>query len=199
MLITIESLRQRIGLPVGDASKDAEIMMISEVAVSFIETYCDRKFFEEDDKEVFTHKSGYTVSLRRYPIDDIQSVTGVDRTVINNYHVDKKTGLMQFDGHMKSHQFTVSYKGGYTPTTVPSDLLWCIMSTFDALWADHLAVGGGAVAASTGGVKQAKIGDMSITYDVGGGGSSIGSVGGAYGPISTASLSVLSKYKRWSA
>jgi hypothetical protein len=188
----LQFLRLKAGLAAGDTSKDAAIQVAADATLAFMEAYCDRKFEYAPQTEVFTHITGDTVSLIRYPVDHVISVNRRSGSV-PKYHIDKNTGLIFFDGALAVHQLTVAYEGGFNP--LPDDL-WGV---FYDVWAnifpatDDPTKGYGA--ASAGGVKAVAAGDLRITYDTGVsmGGSAGGGLGGILSPFAA---TVLDLYKR---
>lgn len=189
-MFTIEAMRVHVGLDENDNSQDAAINAIMETAIAMAESYCDRKFQIADDSEIFVHVAGYSISLRRFPVNSIASVEAIENTgTPPPYHAYMDRGIIFFDGRLYTHQIEVSYNAGYGPTTVPADLQWSIYRMFDVLWS---AEQGNAVAA--GSVKQAKIGDLSISYETGAASTAL-----ADGLIPLAVGAVLNRFKRFSA
>lgn len=187
MIIPITTLRVRIGLLETDGTQDTEIVMIYETALAIIENYCDRKFELSAEVEKFTHVSGYSVQLVRYPITQIVSVRNEMANDMPN-HYDAKAGVVQFDGHYTAHELTVDYEGGYDDTTCPKDLQLVLLGLFDYLWANQ----GVGSSSATGAMKQAKIGDLSVSFDT-----STGYVSGTDSYINAAMAHILMNYKRW--
>lgn len=189
-MFTMEELRLHRGLAADDTSQDASITAAMETAIAMAEAYTDRKLQWALETETFTHIAGYSIQLRRYPINPIFSLTNNDNVSgTPSYHADEGKGIIYFDGRFFSHSLTVTYEGGYDPLTIPADLKWALLRMFDSLLADQES--GGSVGA--GALKTAKIGDLAITYDTGSGSATTDSFMGA--PVT----SVLSKYKRFSA
>lgn len=186
--INYEKLRVRIGLASNDNSKDADIASLWSISTSLAEMYCDRKFEFATDNEEFIHDPSYTISLRRYPIVTINSITPDIGGAVSNYHYDKNTGVVHFDGYQVKHKLTINYDGGYTAW--PADLELALIGTFEKLWKDSTGT------VSSGGVKTVKAGDLSITYDTGSG-AVTSAVGGAMGGhIPFTSTVILDMYRR---
>lgn len=161
-MATIEQLRARAGLEAGDTSKDTELQAAYATALAICENYTDRKFTAAADTDNFTHVTGYSLSLSRYPVTDITLLTvdGQERTS-QDYHQDKRSGLIQFDYLLVAHEVHVEYSGGYDP--LPADLDLAVWSVFDNAWHLNQAGGGGSLADS---VKQINItGVGSIAFD----------------------------------
>lgn len=185
----IAVLRVRAGLDAGDGSRDAEIIVAMGMALSLAERYCDRKFARMNDTERFTHHSGQSVSLHRYPVTAIAKVT-CDGTDVTSHHVDHLNGYLHFDGRVQVHEMQVEYDGGYD--VYPADLEFALLQLFDSVWNVNYA--GGSV--SSGGIKTVRAGSLSITYDTGGAAQVAGG-GNALGGIMPASTaSILDLYSR---
>lgn len=133
MLIPIETLRVRIGLDSADNSRDDELTLYYQIALAIIETYCNRKFEWQADVEKFTHKAGYGLSLRRYPLTEITAINGDENNTAIRFHAHDESGVIEFDGYVISHVVTVEYEGGFTELNVPADLKWCILQGFDLI------------------------------------------------------------------
>ena len=203
MPLSLETLRVRIGLQDTDSTRDAEISSALKTALAFCETYCDRKLILQHDKETFTHVSGGTVSLHRYPVSRIVSMDAVNGNS-RSYHLEAMTGLVHFDGHVHDHELTVQYDGGYFVTgmhdpvefpgelvEMPEDLLFAILQVFDKVWA---AQSGGGAAVATGGVRSFRVGDISLGFDTGAAASSAASQGAFGGMVDPAAAAILSLY-----
>lgn len=189
MPFTIENLRQRIGLQPTDNSRDADLILAQEMAMSLAERYCDRGFEYKLETELFTHVSGGTISLYRYPVDQI-----ITLDVINGgaraYHLEPKTGLIHFDGDVHEHEITVEYMGGFNP--MPPDLMLALLQIFDAVWPLYSGSGGGGPMA--GNIESVTLtGVGTIRY---GAGIDSSDDSGSASPYIGAAASILSLYKR---
>ena len=187
-------------LQIADTSKDTLIGSILNAAKSIAENYCDRKFDYAAESATFTHPQGNTLSLPRYPLNSIVSVTRGDNKTpeaTSAYHWIAGTGQIVFDHYLAAaHKITVSYTGGYN--TLPDDLLIALWRIFDTLWAD--TPGGGATigAGAVGGqaINSITIPDVgTIRYESSGasGASASGSAGGL---IDNVTAALLSFYRR---
>lgn len=190
-MLTIERLRVAAGLAATDNSQDAEIDVVIQTAMAMIENYCDRKFPLQDTVERFTHKQGYSVTLARYPIVQINSVRGDNNQTIL-FHVNNDNGVVHFDGRVHAHEIVIDYRGGYAPDAIPADLEFVIINLFKTLW--DAQQGGGSVGVAIGAVKNAKIGDLSLSYETGSGASS----DGGSQLLSSTWTTILDYYKRYS-
>jgi hypothetical protein len=164
---TLELLRSRIGLAPNDTAKDVEILASYVMTISLLEKYLDRFLTPGNYIEEFTHVAGRTVSLKGYPVLDIQAVVNSFGYNVEAYHVDKQNGLIHFDGTLISHQLSVQYD-----CEPPNDgaLVLAFMNVFDMVYGNFTKVG---VNASVGGgaIKAIRSNGASIEYDTSGGSS----------------------------
>lgn len=173
--------RLRLGLVVGDTTQDPQITMAMHQALALVEQYCDRYFLYQEQVEEFINER-YYVSLKRYPIDVIQVVTG---STFDD--LDKIKGLM---GVSAGKKISIKYKGGYDPDHLPADLELALWTVFDTT---HGAIQGAAV--TTGGIKSASLtGVGSVQFDVGGATTQSGGAMG--GMIPAVASSILDLYRR---
>lgn len=190
--VDLSTLRARVGIAPGDTTRDAELQAALEAAGTLMETYCDRYFMQSGQTETFTHIETNVLSLKRYPVNTINSIVDENGQAITAYHVDSKAGLVQLDAFTVRHQVTVSYEGGYDP--LPDDLVLVALSLFDKVFAMQ---GGGGAAVAAGGIKTIRAGDLSVTYDTGAQAATGGSGGGAFGGlIDPMSKAILDLYMR---
>jgi len=187
--ILIQTLRTKSGLLITDSSKDDEIEAVFEATINTIESYLDRGLRHTTDViEKFTHKSGYTVGLKYYPIDSITSALLSDGNSVA-YHADDETGMLHADARICDHLLTVTYDGGYL--TFPPDLLLVILSTFKSLWDQLQGVG----ATSTGQpLKRLSIDGLVTEFQT----QADTASSADFGPISSSMVSLLQPYKRLS-
>lgn len=196
-MIDITVLRVRAGLDPADSSRDTDLTGAYETAVRLAERYCDRYFDEADEIENITHFAGYAVSLMRYPLTDVTTITvdGVNGVTPPNaysrFHVDSKAGLLRFDQYTVAHQMRISYHGGFSD--LPADLLFAVLQIFDQVFYVNDNAG---KATFSGAMKSINItGVGAIAYDASG-----ASAGGSalYGDLIPLSASaILSDYRRW--
>lgn len=160
-------LRVRIGLTDIDTSKDPQLTVAFNTAVALAETYCDRKFeYKADAIEYFTYDSDKTISLERYPLVAIESVTTYDNQVVTPpIRFDRKAGIVYLCGYANDEELTVTYEGGYQE--FPADLLQAFLFIFDAVWKDNYGTGGGA-SVPTGDIKAISVPDVGrVEFDTG--------------------------------
>lgn len=193
MIYTIEFFRERIGLASADASQDDDINAALSAAYGYAEIYCDRKFEWSADTEIFTHFYGDTISLRRYPITQINSIDGTELS----YHYSVQDGLLYFDGVARSHEITIDYEGGYHesadsmhPYVWPDALAFALLGIFDNVWSQMQA---GATFVTGGIVKNVNAAGISISYESSG--ASYAAFGGLIPPQSAAYLDLIVREK----
>ena len=185
----LATVRARVGLADTDTSRDAELEAALHMSLELMENYCNRKFaYEASASERFTHVSGGTVSLERYPIERIDNIVIADgsKSAIG-FHLEADTGLIHFDGHVHEHQMDVTYAGGYH--TLPFDLALALLMVFDGVW--NGMSGGGSVAA--GAVESATItGVGTVRFNTGA--ASDAAAGG--GLVTPDAIAILGNYRR---
>jgi hypothetical protein len=180
MVLDIEFYRERVGLQNTDNSKDADIEMAKQIAADLVDEYCDRWFAESLYTETFTHYSGETIQLKAYPVAAINSIKGASF----KYHLDAIKGLINVDGWAHNHQIEIEYTGGYA--VLPDAVQYATLMVFDAVWEGMQGQG----SVSTGGIKNIKAGDISITYD------SSGSSDNTGGAVPLTAIGILDKFMR---
>lgn len=191
--ILIQTLRTKAGLLITDATQDDELEAVFEATINTIESYLDRGLRHTTDIiEKFTHKSGYTILLKYYPIDTVTSAILSDGNTVA-YHADDVTGMLHADGRICDHQLTVTYNAGYQ--TFPGDLMVVILSTFKTLWEQLKGVG----ATTTGQpLKRLSIDGMVTEFQTQNDITSSGTFAD-YGPISGSMIALLQPYRRLSS
>lgn len=142
------SLRQRVGLLPADATKDAEITAAFKAALAFVESYLDRKLLLATETEQFVPHGNMSVSLRRYPIIQVQEVVssfGYAWADGSWRLVNKENGVLYLGPW--NGEVMVTYDGGYDEATMPADLMLAILLVFDQVWGQMTTVGGGGATA----------------------------------------------------
>ena len=189
MKFDIVTLRDRAGLTVGDATRDADLQVSLDLTIKLLETYLDRKLMRQVETETFTHTSDSVVSLHRYPIVAISTVVGTT----SKYHFGADTGLVHFDALVSAHELKITYDGGFT--TLPDDLAYAALLVFDIVWGD-LDGGGGTVAAGT--ISSVTVSDIgTVKYATGA--AATASAAGGTGAIPALALGILESYRRLKA
>ena len=192
MSFDLETAKNRLNIT--DASKDDEIQLALDTALSVAENYCDRKFmFESSVVEDFIFKTNESFAVERYPIDKINSSENESGQAVtdNLYTVDQDAGLVRFAKGYPNQSFTVNYDGGYK--VLPLDVELSLWSIFDKIWAmTQSSTGGGVV---VGGMESVAItGVGSVKYSSGSSGDD--AIGSDNSLISSMAYSVLKKYVR---
>lgn len=185
----MESLRVRVGLEADDTSKDTEITAVKDTSFALMGNYCDRLFpLLETAVEKFTHYTGESIPLKRYPINTIASIVDQDGNTTTLYHFDSETGTIHLDFAGAFHQGTVTFSGGYDEDELPSDLLMAFYSVFDQEWEISI---GGTVSAS-GQISSVTVQDVgTVRYTTESGDVSSGDF------LPPRAKSILSNYMRW--
>ena len=176
-------------LNITGTTQDAALQVALDAALAIAEGYCDRKFMHNSTQvETFTHVSGTSVSLIRYPLDADPTLAG-DRANYS-FHTDWQNGVIHCDDFVVDHKLKVTYSGGYV--TLPADLEFALWGIFDGVWTQMQSAG----SVSAGGVdKISLVGVGSISYSGGSGGGS----GGSGDPVSGYVQAVLDGYRRMNA
>jgi hypothetical protein len=157
-----------------------------DTALAVAETYCDRKFMLADEVETFVHPFAHMLSLQRYPIEELTSVSGSISP--DARHIDKPGGRVIIDGLTADHVVTVTYKGGYA--VLPADLELALWMVFDNIW--PMVSGTGSTVGDR--IASVTVPDVgTIKYDMGG-----ASAGGAEagGLLPSSAVGILSFYRR---
>lgn len=207
---TIETLRERIGLEPDDTSRDADLLLALDTALSHVEVYLDRKLALSDEEETFHHQRG-EILLRRYPIASTSAIsfTGYDGSnlTLNSQlyvDIDYEKGIVYNITPRGIDYVKVAYTGGYD--NMPDALYWAIMAVFDAVWAGTPGFGGstGAIVAEGDVKKISLVGIGTVELDTGssasgGSGSGGGLAASPWGLIPATVISILDLYRRESA
>jgi hypothetical protein len=194
----LTALRIRIGLDGADTSKDAEITAAYEVALGWVAAFLDRFLIAGTYQEVFTHKRGFSQSLKGYPVLTINSIvdteTGepLNRSGLSTpgYHVAFENGVLYFDGGVSEHQFTVDYT---ISDPVVGGLFYAVLSVFDSVYA---GTNGGGTVIGGGVIKSISSDGAKVDYDTSSGG------GGGSGTdldtgLPSSVVGILQLYRRW--
>jgi len=191
--VPIEALRVRIGLESTDASKDTEIEAASATALALMGNYCDRLFPELlGAEEVFTHYTGFTVPLMRYPITGVASIVDDSGNNISDYHVAANRGIINLDARGEFHELTVTYDGGYPEGGFPPDLLSAFYGVFD----QEYALNEGGAVSTAGEISSVTMADVgTVKYNTSAAAAESSAGAGAFLPARSKSL--LDSYMRY--
>lgn len=139
--ITLDEGKTRLGIDLGDATKDAEVQAAIEYATNLVENYCEREF-EEASQTYAAYKPGLEIWLRNWPVASIDQVLydDVDQVPMPAFDLNPLNGLVQFDsGSVNFSDVTVLKvvsTAGYNPvpqvlTDAVLDVMTVRYKTFD--------------------------------------------------------------------
>lgn len=174
MLVSIETLKEYLGLPdTEDPVVDPVLERSSTLAQSLIEAYLDMPLEMEGAAprtQTFKQLSGVkVVRLQNYPVS-VSAVT-IDGVAVTSseYTVDSRLGVVEFTQQRASIlSLAVTYKSGYSPEDVPSDISNAIANIALTLYENG---GKFAVQSSAGSLKSMTMFDaMSMSFETGAGG-----------------------------
>ena len=191
-MFDLATAKTRLGLAVVDTTKDTLLSSAISAALSIAENYCDRKFLYAAESQKFNHFHGVTMSLIRYPLTVVTSVTK-NGAGVSGYKVINSTGQIEFDHHVRHGELTVQYTGGYT--VLPDDLLLALWRIFDIVWG---SLPGGGAGGAVGGqaINSITIPDVgTIRYEASGAAGGAGA-GAANGLIDNVTAALLNFYRR---
>jgi hypothetical protein len=180
-----------------DPGQIALIQPLLDTAKSLAETYCNRKFDLADEVEVLVPVFANTLSLRRYPLDDVSSIVQAHGAGnVAEWHLNKDAGLVYMHGWLASHEVTVTYKGGYA--VLPADLELALWFVFHDLWAmtPGAGISLGSSVGGVGAISKINVPDVgTVTFASGSAETSSrgGAMGGAIQPIAAG---ILNLYRR---
>jgi hypothetical protein len=139
-LVTLEAMKQKLGIPDTDTSKDFLLQELISNTSELIATLCNRVFAYEEVSETFYQlDDGYSrrLYLSRWPVKaaDITAITQVDSntdllpTLSDGWFLEEKTGTLYGRPDLGYWYGTVSvtYSGGYQlPDETPNSLLFAL-------------------------------------------------------------------------
>lgn len=191
MTAILPILRVRVGLAEDDTSKDAQLTLDFNTAVALAENYCDRKFdYKADAIEYFTYDSDKTISLERYPVSAVTSVTTFENEIVTPpIRFDRKSGVVYLCGYANDAELTIEYSGGYQ--VFPADLLQAFLLIFDGVYKGNGGTSSGGM--PTGEVKAISVPDVGRVEFATASGSG---EAGAWGLIPDTATAILSTYRR---
>ena len=194
----LQAGKARLGIAAGDTTKDAFVTAALNAALAIAESYCDRKFLYAAERATFNHPRGASLSLPRYPLEQITAVTGDTTGAAIKYHMESGTGLVILDGWAGGHKIAVDYAGGYK--TLPDDLLLALWLIFDSLYASISQVGATGGAAGGGAIKSISSAGTSVTFDTSSGAAAASGLTGLTGSgLPMGAAAILSFYRRETA
>jgi hypothetical protein len=184
-------------LGIADASKDAIIQQVLDMAEAVAESYTGRKFGETTETVKVIPFKGYAIKVYRYPLTSVTSITDSEAVQsFTKFHLDSNAGIIYLDGGAVSHELSVTYKGGYV--TFPLDLELALWDIFDAVWASVPGAGLtiGSAATPTAPIKSITVPDVgTVSYDNSAGASSASGAAAGGGYITPNAAFLLDKYR----
>jgi hypothetical protein len=136
-------------LSITGATQDAELEVALSTAISIAERWCDRGLIYAVEKVVFTHVLGKELSLPRFPVESIISLSTKNQNSLD-YHLNYQAGFIIFHpGLAAADELTIEYAAGYK--NLPLDLELALWLLFDVVWGQlsggsaSVTVGGGEV------------------------------------------------------
>lgn len=133
MDFSLESARQRAGLPVTDTSRDSEFTAAIDFVLALVENYCDRRFLYKVETEKFYYANIKHYLLTRYPVSRVRSISS-DQNValdINMFKIHYYLGAIEFPSSFGAMEMTVVYEGGYKE--LPADLSYVFWNIYDTV------------------------------------------------------------------
>lgn len=125
-LTTIPAAREH--LRVGDAVTDIEMGNLIDQASAAARRFCNRTFALETVLEVFRDGGRDVLSLSRWPVVTIQSISAPDALASDQFEADLENGILyRLDGCRWCGRVAVTYQGGYVlpeaaERTLPADV-----------------------------------------------------------------------------
>lgn len=174
--------RERLGYDPLDTSHDTDITNALALALSAIETYLDRKLsYLQGEKQVVRRNLTGIVRVNRYPIEDVQSVTG--RT--GSIEFDRAEGLVYTHGsHAADGKVEIVYDGGYHFDELPPELLYVLWGVFDVAWPLVTHTGSSAPTVPAGTIESVSIPDVgTVKFATGAAASMAHSSAGGFGTL----------------
>lgn len=167
----------RTYLGIADTSKDALITQVMLNVIDTVERYLGRKLFRVVDYvENFYYTRSYQVSLHRYPVESILSIS----PAASSYFLNAEAGILVANEIIRQPTVTVTYTGGFDETQalpapavpLPVNLervLWEILLSFwsvtDQTTGAPVLGASAQLTATTGPITRVTIPDfMSISY-----------------------------------
>lgn len=122
MLISLDQIKEIVGIPAGTTTYDAAINAAAPIVTEMMENYCHRGLaYNSGEVEEFTIDR--RLPLFRYPIAAVvaYSIDGVDQA-IPRYQANTGMVWSNRDWYEPDSLATVTYSGGYAQADVPWDL-----------------------------------------------------------------------------
>lgn len=163
MAFDLMTARVRIGLEQTDTSRDNELTIAMNAALSEAQRYCNRLFAFAHEEVSFIHVAADTVQLFRLPVKRVFSIKADGNEIsADQYHLQSYSGQLLFDYRIRAHNLTVDYEGGYVQ--IPSDIELALWIMFDGAWG-VIDTSNGSGSNGMGAIKTVSVPDVgSITY-----------------------------------
>jgi hypothetical protein len=182
--------RERLGYDPLDTSHDTDITNALALALSAIETYLDRKLsYLQGEKQIVRRNLTGIVRVNRYPIEDVQSVTGHTGSI----GFDAAEGLVYTHGaHATDGRTEIVHDGGYHFDELPPELLYVFWGVFDVAWPLVTNTGSSAPTVPAGTIESVSLVDIgTVRFSTGANAVAASSGGGGYGQIIPSHLTAL--------
>ena len=182
----LELMKGRAGLCDGDSSQDDMYTLYLTMAGELAEKHIDNKLVQQEVTERIAIPYS-PIALRYWPAEEPTLITLEGDDVTEQYDTYVQDGIRWIVRNGKScadsfQQLDVTYLAGFDP--VPSDVAYAITGT-----GLSYEIGAGNVSGAV--TKEVVNGVGSITYD------SSGDSEGSVGPMSSAAVTVIEKYRRY--
>lgn len=124
-LVTLENYKLDAGITVD--TDDTYLERAISRSSAAIMNYCGRVFAVETVRDDFVAASGSSLVLSRYPVIEVESVTGA----AVSYNLDKARGLLTATSGVWAGAVSVTYTAGFE--TIPMDLQGAVSEVVKAL------------------------------------------------------------------
>ena len=185
-LTTVADVKESMGIPSSDGTKDNLIIRKINQATLMIERYTGRKFKAADYTEYYDGGEKGELTLRNYPVNSIASFS--DRNVTDNedsfssydtrdYFIDSTAGILQGIGSWWGgyDSWKIVYNAGYA--TIPDDLAEACASLAAYLSNSNTSSGGTGIKSKQEGQRKIEYFDPSSSGSVTGADSIISQLG----------------------
>lgn len=125
-LITLEMVKEDLGIDAEDTTYDAEITAAMPVVDAWFENYCQRGLVQvEAAAETLTRIKSYRLNIWRYPVNNAVTVT-IDGSAVSadDLLLNSREGWLEYlnEKLIEGNVILLDYDGGYPPDSVPADL-----------------------------------------------------------------------------
>lgn len=145
MLVTLDELKNFLGITT--TTDDHSLFELLKTAIKSVEDICGRQFETDDFVEYYDGNGTRFLRLNNYPLltvdkvyQDLDRVFGEDTLIDSLYIIpDNKSGIIYNDSlpfYKGQKTIKVEYTGGYTISTIPSDLKQAFILEASALYVE---------------------------------------------------------------